>query len=108
VICWIPTPNGRINAFPATLCEVEVAEPPASLHHPSQKSLANVRGVRVELVRIYREAKAGLLDPLLFGRLVNCLNTIQSMDNGLLLERRVEELETHVKPKPNGRAEIRP
>jgi hypothetical protein len=90
-------------AFLATLCERQVAGLPTELHHPSQKSLANVRGVRVELVRIYREVKAGLLHPILFGRLVNCLNTIQSMDNGLLLERRVEELEAHVvKPKPNG------
>ena len=55
---------------------MEVAALPTEIHHPSQKSLANVRGVRVELVRIYREAKAGLLEPILFGRLVHCLNTI--------------------------------
>ena len=87
-----------------------MAELPTELHHPSQKSFANVRGIRIELVRIYREAKAGLLEPILFGRLVNCLNTIASLDTGLLLERRVEELEADLKPqgKPNGHADLRP
>jgi hypothetical protein len=85
-----------------------VAERPTEVHHPSQKSLADVRGVRVELVRVYREAKANLIDPILFGRLVSALNTLQAMDNGLLLERRVDDLEASIKTqgKPNGSSRV--
>jgi hypothetical protein len=66
---------------------------PRSLTMPSCKQLASLRGVRRQLVNIYREAKAGLLDAGLFGRLVNCLNVVQTIDNGRLLEERLDEIE---------------
>jgi hypothetical protein len=78
---------------PDTHRGAQVADRPTELHHPSQKSLANVRGIRVELVRLYREGKAGLVDPILLGRLTTCLNVVQSMDNGTLADQRLTELE---------------
>jgi hypothetical protein len=83
----------------------QVADRPTEVHHPSQKSLANVRGIRVELVRLYREIKAGLVEPTLAGRLVQCLNTIQDMDNGTVADQRLTDLETRLaKIKANGHA----
>jgi hypothetical protein len=82
---------------------VQVAEKPVEVYHPAQKALGNVRGVRAELVRLYREAKAGLHDPILFGRLTTCLNVIQGMDNGAVADHRLSELEEKVALlKPNG------
>jgi hypothetical protein len=57
------------------------------------------------MVKLYREAKANLIEPILFGRLVNCLNVIQSMDSGTLADERLDALEEKVAAiKPNGHA----
>jgi hypothetical protein len=86
-----------------------VAERPTEVHHPSQKSLANVRGVRAELVRLYREGKAGLVEPILLGRLTTVLNVVQGMDTSTIADQRLSELEEKVAVlKPNGpRAKLR-
>jgi hypothetical protein len=82
-----------------------VPEQPTEVFHPSQKALRNVRGVRIELVRLYREAKAGLHDPILFGRLTTCLNILQGMDNGTIADQRLTEIEERIASlKPNGHA----
>ena len=82
-----------------------MAGPPIEVHHPSPRSLRTLRGVRAELVQLYREAKAGLVEPVLVGRLAHVLNTIQAMDNGVVLEDRLSELEARLDAaKPNGHA----
>jgi hypothetical protein len=89
----------------------QVADRPTEVHHPSQKSLANVRGIRAELVRLYREGKAGLIDPILLGRLTTCLNVIQGMDNGTLADQRLTEIEERlgaIKANGHARPEARP
>jgi hypothetical protein len=99
------------NVDPVIHWGAQVVEPPSELHHPSQKSLHNVRGIRVELVRLYREGKAGLVDPILLGRLTTCLNVIQGMDNGTLADQRLTEIEERlgaIKANGHARPEARP
>jgi hypothetical protein len=59
--------------------------------------LRDIRGVRRELVRLFREGKAGLIDPQLFGRLTHCLNTLQAIDRGAMLEERLATVEAQLK-----------
>jgi hypothetical protein len=78
---------------------------PKMVTHPSCKQLANLRGVRRQLVQLFREAKAGMIDPTLFGRLVNALNVVQAIDNGKLIDERMDALEAKLTAlKPNGHA----
>jgi hypothetical protein len=64
-----------------------------------------LRGVRGELVRLYCEGKAGLVEPALLGRLVHCLNVIQNMDHGTIADQRLTEIEERIASlKPNGHA----
>jgi hypothetical protein len=87
-----------------------MADPPKELSHPTPRALRDLRGIRRQLVTIYREAKAGLVEPQLFGRLVNCLNTLQAIDNNKLVEERMSEIEAKLAiTKPNGhdRTELR-
>jgi hypothetical protein len=80
-----------------------VTGPVTELSYPSPRALRDLRGIRRELCLLYREAKAGLIEPTLVGRLANVLNILQSMDNGILLERRVVEMEERIAAlKPNG------
>jgi hypothetical protein len=55
-------------------------------------------------VRLYREGKAGLHDPLNFGKLVHCLSRIAAVDNAVSFEDRIEALEQRLAQhvKPNG------
>jgi hypothetical protein len=86
-----------------------MAEPPRTIHHPSLRSLRKLRGVRRELTVLYTEAKAGLHEAALVGRLVHCLNTIQAMDNGSLLEERLSAIEQKLGiTKTNGNSHARP
>jgi hypothetical protein len=88
-----------------------VAERLTELSCPAPRALRDLRGIRRELCRVYREGKSGLIDPQLFGRLVNCLNTLQALDNGRLLEERLSEVEWKLgSVRPNGRdhSEARP
>jgi hypothetical protein len=67
--------------------------------------LRDVRGVRRELCRLYREGKAGRHDAQMFGRLVHALARIAAIDNATLLEARIEVLEQRLAaapPRPNG------
>jgi hypothetical protein len=80
-----------------------VAEKLTELSYPAPRALRDLRGCRRELVKLFREAKSGLIEPQLFGRLVNCLNTLQALDNGRLLEERLLEVERRLgAAKPNG------
>jgi hypothetical protein len=90
-----------------------MAGPPKQLNHPLPRALSNPRGVRRQLVAIFREGKAGLIEPALLGKLIHALNTLQAMDNGRLLDERLAEVERRLglgsSPRPNGhdRAEAR-
>jgi hypothetical protein len=84
-----------------------VAQPPTELSHPAPRSLRGVRGARRELVKIYTEAKAGVLEQKLAGRLTYILNSIASIDNAALFEDRLAEIERKLgigssRPSPNG------
>jgi hypothetical protein len=80
-------------------------QPPTEIRHPYPRALGTIRGVRAELVRLYCEGKAGLIEPALLGRLVHCLNTIQSMDHGTIADNRLTEIETRLaRIQPNSYA----
>ena len=89
-----------------------MAERLTEITYPSPRALRDLRSCRRELVHLYREAKSGLIDPTLFGRLVHCLSALQALDNGRLLEERILALEAKLAAvKPNGhdrRPELRP
>jgi hypothetical protein len=59
---------------------------------------------------LYQEAKANLHEPALLGRLIHCLNTVQSLDNGIALEERITRIEQQLgvnkaaKARVNGHA----
>jgi hypothetical protein len=78
---------------------------------PSPRGLRDVRYIRMELTRVYREGKSGLIEPALLGRLVNCLSTLLQLENGRLLDDRLAEVERRLAAiKPNGhyQSETRP
>ena len=80
-----------------------MAEPPVKLSHPSPRGLRDLRHIRRELCNLYREGKAGSVEPPLLGRLVNCLNVLQALDNCRLLDQRITDLEAQIAAiKPNG------
>jgi hypothetical protein len=80
-----------------------VTGPPTEVSHPSPRSLKTIRGVRAQLVELYREGKANLIEPPLLGKLVHCLNVLQSMDQGVALEQRILALEQRLAAvKANG------
>jgi hypothetical protein len=71
-----------------------------------------LRGVRKQLVQLFREGKAGLIDPALLGKLIHACNVLQNMDSNRLLEERISEIERKLGSiRPNGsagRPEVRP
>ena len=66
---------------------------PRSITQPSCKQLASIRGVRRQLVQLFREAKAGLIEPTLFAQLTRCLRAVAAIDDGKLVEERLERIE---------------
>jgi hypothetical protein len=81
----------------------QMAEPPKELSHPAPRALANIRGVRRQLVALFREGKAGLIDHQRLGKLIHALNVLQNMDNGRLFEERLLEVERRLGTiRPNG------
>jgi hypothetical protein len=89
----------------------QVAGPLTELSYPAPRALRDVHYIRRELCTIYREAKSGLIEPALFGRLVACLTAILQLENGKLLDDRLAEVERRIAAiKPNGhyRSEARP
>jgi hypothetical protein len=98
-------PEGAIDAGIRRRRVNQVHDKPTEVFYPAKRSLVNARGVRNELVRLYTEIKAELIDPVRAGRLIACLNTIQAMDNGTLADQRLTEIEERLALiKPNGHA----
>jgi hypothetical protein len=60
---------------------------------PPSPRLENLAGVRRELARLYREARAGRLDVADASKLANILQVLGRMIEGAELEGRVEALE---------------
>jgi len=81
--------------------------PPTELYHPPARALSSARGVRRQLVRLFQEGKASLLEPTLLGRLTHCLNTIQAIDRSVLLEERLAAIEVKLKIKPRANGHTR-
>ena len=82
-----------------------MSEQLTALSYPGPRSFRDMRGVRRELWRLYRETKSGLVEPALAGRLVQILSAMMTLENGVLLEQRLTELEARlaaVKARPNG------
>jgi hypothetical protein len=83
-----------------------MAAPPTELLYPSPRAFQDFRGVRRQLVRLFIEGKAGLIDPSLLGRLIHCLNVLQNMDSNVQFEERLAALEQKLgiskTAKPNG------
>jgi hypothetical protein len=88
------------NQLPRSLSKVS---------HPPPAALDGLRGVRRELVRLYREAKMGLHDPQIVGRLAHILSIMAGVTKDHEFEQRLDALEqaagiTPSKPNGSGRA----
>jgi hypothetical protein len=65
--------------------------------------MRTIKGVRAQLIQLFREGKAGLIEPALLGRLIHCLNVIQALDQGAGAADRLEALEQRIAAlRPNG------
>jgi hypothetical protein len=73
-----------------------VATPRAENGTPLPRSLATIGAIRREMVRLYRDAKAGKHDPQLIGRLVHLLNSLVALDRDHGFEERLNMLEATV------------
>jgi hypothetical protein len=75
---------------------------------PSPRSLRTVKGVRLELTRLYGQGKRGEVDPALLGKLVHLLSTLAKVIQDSEFEVRLEALERTLEDRdprrPNGRA----
>ena len=60
---------------------------------PKPRALNDLRAIRIEVASIYRAAKAGHIEPGLFGRLVHCLMVLAAITRDSELEARLEALE---------------
>jgi hypothetical protein len=70
---------------------------------PLPKSLATVREVRRETVALYRQAKGGVVDPQLAGRLAHILHLLVNFSRDVDLEARLAALEEALDiPRPAG------
>jgi hypothetical protein len=72
---------------------------------PTPRALRSVRGSRLELARLYIQAKAGEIDPALASKLTYILSVLIRSSTDFALEERVAQLETQITAaKPNGHA----
>jgi hypothetical protein len=70
---------------------------------PTPRALRTVRGSRLELARLYIQAKAGEVDPQLAGKLAHILSILIRSSTDFALEERIAKLEAKVgAAKPNG------
>jgi hypothetical protein len=70
---------------------------------PLPRSLATIGAIRREMVKLYRDAKAGKHDVQLVGRLVHLLNSLVALDRDHGFEERLDRLEGRVEQiKANG------
>jgi hypothetical protein len=75
---------------------------------PLPRSLATIAAIRREMVRVYRDAKAGRHDVQLIGRLCHILNSLVALDRDHGFEARLAALESALAErgaaprKPNG------
>jgi hypothetical protein len=60
---------------------------------PPPRSLRTVKGIRLELTRLYGEGKRGEVDPQLLGRLVHLLSTLAAIVRDTEVEARLAALE---------------
>ena len=68
-------------------------EPTKACRQPPTPRLDNIAGVRRELARLYREARASSMDVGDASKLANILQILGRMIEGSVLEQRVVELE---------------
>ena len=75
---------------------------------PSPARLRDHRTIRRELVALYRQAKRGLIEPALVGRLTHILNSLAAIARDVEFEERLATLEGAVaerdQTRPNGSA----
>lgn len=67
---------------------------------PPSPRLDSLAGVRRELARLYKEARAGELEVGDASKLANILQILGRMIEGTELERRIAELEEHAARQP--------
>jgi hypothetical protein len=67
---------------------------------PLPRSLADHGAIRRELVALYRQAKAGSIDPPLLGRLVHLLSILAGLIRDTDIEQRLARLEAIAPPEP--------
>jgi hypothetical protein len=77
-------PKAKDNSRPAPL--------------PRVRALNDLRAIRVECAILYRQAKRGLIDPALFGRLVHCLSVLATITRDSDIEARLDRLEAAGEP----------
>jgi hypothetical protein len=71
----------------------QAARPVRQVQIPTPQALNSTFGVRRELNRLYREAKSGLIEPALLGRLCHILTSMLSCDRDQALDERLLALE---------------
>jgi hypothetical protein len=78
---------------------------------PLPRTLASIGDIRRELVRLYRDAKAGKIEVQLLGRLVHLLNSLIALDRDHGFEERLSQLEGTIgqvkKANGHGRTDAR-
>jgi hypothetical protein len=75
-------------------------EPPNPLPIPA--GLSDHRGVKREMIALYRQAKRGLIDPALLGRLAHLLSLIGGAIRDVEHEARIAKLEAAVELESEG------
>ena len=70
---------------------------------PTPRALRTVNGSRLELARLYIQAKSGDVDPQLAGKLAHILSILIRSSTDFALEDRIAKLEARIEvANPNG------
>ena len=78
---------------PSKTAVIEVLPPDAPTPTRKRTKLGNIREIRMELARVYRQAKAGQIDTSMATRLAYMLDLMARMIERAELEERIERLE---------------
>jgi len=98
-----PTGSGRIVTPGCTAdgTEVTAAEDKKPDPLPLPRSLRDHRAIRREMTALYRQGKAGRIDPALLGRLVHLLNVLAGIIRDVEFEERLVRLEDAASSDPD-------
>jgi hypothetical protein len=94
------------------LAEVTDAAAGTATPLPLPRTLATPRAVKRELISLYRQGKAGRVEPILLGKLAHILNSLTAMHRDIEIDQRLAALERRLDgeldhpAQPNGQAPL--